>query len=279
MVVSQIGDELINREITSRTYDYMRDCMRQIHTRAECIIYNLCFLKNSQDFTNISTHTPRQKSKAIDGNTKDHAHVSSGNTGDLQSELTELRAEIHKAIGDSLTAIREIYNVAELIEVISSDPYKKCLVDISELVKSALFLLKRKMPPGTTVKGDLPNGGMTIRCYPFFLKHAVIELLLNSFTAISNYQLNAGDSGPIICFSVETKAEEHFIRLNISDNGSGISNETKEHIFEPYFSLWGRKGLGLTIVKWVIEKKHRGSISILSKKGKGTVVQISIPVP
>lgn len=279
MVVSQIGDELINREITSRTYDYMRDCMRQIHTGAECIIYNLSFLRNSQDLLNISTHIPRQKSKAIDGNTKDHAHVSSGNTGDLQSELTELRAEIHKAIGDSLTAIREIYNVAELIEVISSDPYKKCLVDISELVKSALFLLKRKMPPGTSVKSDLPSSAATIWCYPFFLKHAVIELLLNSFTAISKYQLNDDDSGRIVHLSVKTKPEEHLVRINISDSGTGISDEIKEHISEPYFSSWGRKGLGLTIAKWVIEKKHRGSISILSKKGKGTVVQISIPVP
>jgi len=111
------------------------------------------------------------------------------------------------------------------------------------------------------------------------LKYAVIELLLNSFTAISNYQLNGSDSGPIICLSVKTKPEEHFIRLNISDNSSGISDEIKEHVFEPYFSLWGRKGLWLTIAKWVIEKKHRGSIPILSEKREGTVVQVSIPVP
>lgn len=70
------------------------------------------------------------------------------------------------------------------------------------------------------------------------------------------------------------------IKITISDNGAGISDEAKEHIFEPFFRAGrnssraiGGSGLGLAIVKEIIEK-HKGRISVYSIEGEGTNFEI-----
>jgi len=67
------------------------------------------------------------------------------------------------------------------------------------------------------------------------------------------------------------------IRITISDNGSGISPEDQERIFEPYFSKRKKgTGLGLAIVKRIVEQ-HEGSINVKSPIGKGTTFRLTFP--
>jgi signal transduction histidine kinase len=64
----------------------------------------------------------------------------------------------------------------------------------------------------------------------------------------------------------------------VSDTGSGISDEEMGKVFEPYYST--KKfgiGLGLAISKRFVEE-HGGTISVESKIGRGTTMQIRIPV-
>jgi CheY-like chemotaxis protein len=68
--------------------------------------------------------------------------------------------------------------------------------------------------------------------------------------------------------------------LSISDNGSGIPDDIKSSIFEPFFSTKGRNkgtGLGLTIVNNIV-KQHKGLISFDSELDKGTTFKIYLPV-
>ncbi|MBN1696433.1 MAG: PAS domain-containing protein [Spirochaetales bacterium] len=68
------------------------------------------------------------------------------------------------------------------------------------------------------------------------------------------------------------------LNLYITDNGNGIENEDLEKIFNPFFTNKSKgTGLGLTICKELI-KLHNGNIEILSQKGEGTIVRISLPL-
>lgn len=67
--------------------------------------------------------------------------------------------------------------------------------------------------------------------------------------------------------------------LTVTDNGCGISPESIQHIFEPFFStkeLGKGTGLGLSTVYGII-KQHRGMIQVSSEPEKGTVFRIYIP--
>ncbi|GAA4940154.1 HAMP domain-containing sensor histidine kinase [Algibacter agarivorans] len=65
--------------------------------------------------------------------------------------------------------------------------------------------------------------------------------------------------------------------ITVSDNGSGVSEENKDKVFEPKFTTkTSGMGLGLAMVKNIVET-YKGSISFVSEKDKGTIFKVSFP--
>jgi two-component system NtrC family sensor kinase len=110
-----------------------------------------------------------------------------------------------------------------------------------------------------------------IFCSPGQIKQACVALLVNASEAI-------GDSGEIV---IRTKnPDSNTVRLEISDNGSGISPDDIPHIFEPFFSTKRDArgiGLGLAIVHGIIQN-HGAKIEVNSTLGKGTTISINFPL-
>jgi two-component system, NtrC family, nitrogen regulation sensor histidine kinase NtrY len=70
----------------------------------------------------------------------------------------------------------------------------------------------------------------------------------------------------------------NLVRLEISDTGTGISDQEKTRLFEPYFSTKKTgMGLGLTIVSTIITD-HNGLISVQDNHPRGAKFVIEIPV-
>ncbi len=79
-------------------------------------------------------------------------------------------------------------------------------------------------------------------------------------------------------FTIKTYEEESTYVIEISDNGVGMSEKVKKHVFEPFFSYSesGGTGLGMSIVKNIIEA-HEGNLTLDSEKNKGTCFKIIMP--
>jgi two-component system sensor histidine kinase PilS (NtrC family) len=71
---------------------------------------------------------------------------------------------------------------------------------------------------------------------------------------------------------------ENEIELRFSDTGRGMTDEDKEHLFEPFYSGFeGGRGLGLAVVRRIVDD-YDGRIDIRSESNKGTEVAITLPV-
>ncbi len=94
-----------------------------------------------------------------------------------------------------------------------------------------------------------------------------------------NFILNAVDSmekSGTITLSLRT--ESSWVVLEISDTGKGMSEETQQRCFEPFFSTKDGRGRGLGLaVTYGIIKRHRGKIDVSSTPGQGTTFTIQLP--
>ena len=78
---------------------------------------------------------------------------------------------------------------------------------------------------------------------------------------------------------IRTSSNGNIVKIDISDDGQGISKENQAKIFLPFFSSkeYGKgTGLGLSIAKKAL-KEHNGDIKVKSNPGKGTTFTLSLP--
>ena len=76
---------------------------------------------------------------------------------------------------------------------------------------------------------------------------------------------------------VHVSQQNHNAVISVTDNGSGVSEENKDKVFEPKFTTKSSgMGLGLAMVKNIVET-YNGSISFQSEKDKGTVFKVIFP--
>ncbi|HEY0547682.1 MAG TPA: PAS domain S-box protein [Pyrinomonadaceae bacterium] len=95
-----------------------------------------------------------------------------------------------------------------------------------------------------------------------------------------NLIVNAVDAMPFggqLLISCELAAER--MRLRFSDTGTGMPEEVRERIFEPFYTTKGAQGTGLGLaVSYGIIERHGGHISVESEVDAGTTFEIDLPV-
>jgi len=82
------------------------------------------------------------------------------------------------------------------------------------------------------------------------------------------------------CVTVSTALEsDNFIRFDVSDNGSGMTDEVREKIFASFFSTKGSQGTGLgLLVSSKLIEEHGGTIDVTSQLGEGTTFTVRLPI-
>jgi signal transduction histidine kinase len=123
-----------------------------------------------------------------------------------------------------------------------------------------------------------PAVGMT-DVYPQEITRVLLNLISNAFYATAKRKAEAGDGfEPTLCAATKNLGDK--IEIRIRDNGTGISAEVKEKIFNPFFTTKPSgegTGLGLSMSHDIVVKQHGGSIDVETEPGVFTEFRIVLP--
>ncbi len=186
-----------------------------------------------------------------------------------------LKTEINyllKGINEGSARTAEIVKGLRIFSRVDEDDIK--LANINEGLDSTIIIVNNQLNNKIEIEKYYANLPL-IDCYPGKLNQVFLNLISNAIYAIKE---KFGDEhGGKITIKTEIVGEN--INVTISDNGTGMSEATKNKLFEPFFTtkpVGDGTGLGLSIVYNTI-KKHKGVISATSELGVGTSFNISIP--
>ncbi len=141
--------------------------------------------------------------------------------------------------------------------------------DVAALVRDVAAFTKKEMErAGCTVNVTVAEKVPPALFDEAQLRQALLNLLRNAREAMPK-------GGAI---DVAVRAEGMSVVITVDDRGSGISEEVRARIFDPFFSTKGEgTGLGLAITRQIVEA-HGGTISCTPRDGGGTSVRIALPI-
>src|SRR6185437_5507065 len=123
-----------------------------------------------------------------------------------------------------------------------------------------------------------PSVGMA-DVYPQEITRVLLNLISNAFDATTKRKVEIGDGfEPILSATTRNLGDK--VEIRIRDNGTGIREEVKEKIFNPFFTTKPSgegTGLGLSISHDIIVKQHGGSIDVDTEPGKFAEFKLVLP--
>ena len=208
-------------------------------------------IRNPLNYINLTLDHLRSKFSPEEDDRK-------ANFNKLTSQLKSEVARINQQISDFLNYSRPA-NVS--LRPVDARP---CIEDSLRIVEAQAA--EQDIKIAVVEQEEVPE----IMGDPEFLRSVFNNLFINAVQAM-------GQEGGNLSVRLSPDKDPAFVRIEVSDTGSGIPQENLEKIFEPYFSTKETgTGLGLAIVQKVVEL-HDGTITAESVEGEGTKFTVRLP--
>ena len=145
-------------------------------------------------------------------------------------------------------------------------------VDINECIESTLTIASNNIAESNVTVdkqlGEIPK----IACFPSKLNQLFLNIITNACQAMK-------ESGGSL--EVRSELTDAGIRIVVKDDGVGMDQETKQQMFDPFFTskeIGEGTGLGMSIAYKIVEA-HNGTIEVTSELNEGTEISIILPIP
>lgn len=213
----------------------------------------------AHDFNNLLT--------AITG----HLSMLRGNPA-VTPEIAEALEEIGMAANRAAALTSQLLAFGRR-QVISASP-----LDLNEVVARVTKMLRRILGENIAVLVETSPEALVVQGDAGMMDQVLLNLAVNARDAMpAGGTLRIGTAARAQRKADGTSAR--FVRLSVSDTGTGISPEVRPRIFEPFFTtkeVGKGTGLGLATVFGIVQQ-HQGTIDVESEPGRGTTFHIDLP--
>ena len=202
--------------------------------------------------------------------------------GSLEVALEEDRSpeEYREAMGNALLEVRHLTRLSQNLLFLARGQAGRVTLSFAnaDLVKFISEVTRDLLPAMADkeleVSVELPEGPVRA-----FIDSDRMQQVLHNLLENAIRYTNPG--GKIVVRLVSLPRE---VRIEVSDTGIGIPEENLPYVFERFFrsdrarrAHPGGSGLGLSIVKWIVEA-HKGTVAVSSRVGEGTTFTVTLPL-
>ncbi len=159
------------------------------------------------------------------------------------------------------------------------------LSDVNALVEESLNLAYHGARAETpqfdvTLRRELDPAAGQAELFPQEITRVLLNLISNAFHAVAKRKADRGPAGyePVVTAATRDHGDEFEIRIR--DNGTGIPDDVKERMFNPFFTTKPAgegTGLGLSMSHDIVVKQHGGTIDVATNPGEFTEFTIRLP--
>ncbi|MDR0932031.1 MAG: PAS domain S-box protein, partial [Victivallales bacterium] len=173
---------------------------------------------------------------------------------------------------EKITAIAEQAGTltSQLLGFARKGKYQPTDLDLKEVVQNSLGLLGPRKQRDVIVAVDIPDKLAPVRADALQLQQVLLNLMINALDAMADnsgekiLSISAGSalSSPIALELPQDQSgidPENYLYIQITDNGGGMSNETRRKLFEPFFTtkpVGQGTGMGLAMVYGIVTNHH-----------------------
>jgi two-component system NtrC family sensor kinase len=189
----------------------------------------------------------------------------------IQEQLPESLA----ACQDGLSRISSI--VGAMKEFAHPDQREQSQADLNQALRATLTIARNEYKYVADIETNFGDVSPVV-CYVGDLNQVFLNLLVNAAHAIGDVVGNSGARGTI---RVRTSEEHGYVRIAITDSGSGIPEAVRDRVFDPFFTtkeVGQGSGQGLAIARAIVVDKHRGTLTFDTAEGRGTTFVIRLPI-
>jgi signal transduction histidine kinase len=191
----------------------------------------------------------------------------------LESSPLDDSARMHiHAVGQSVDYLQQLNENLRLFALDPDGPSDaRGVTDIREWWDRLQAMLERAIPASMQLHVDLPDGLPVVGVAAHRLTQAVLNLLINASEAVT-------DSGTIRLWA-DISNDGQYVRMGVTDNGRGMTNEVRRRAFDPFFTTKRRSratGLGLSLVHGIV-RSAGGTVEVDSAPGRGTTIVLNLP--
>ncbi len=184
----------------------------------------------------------------------------------LVQESSDIIEENLKRASSLIQNFKELTSIQSKAEKLSFNINKHL-----NIIKRTISPRLRKANAEVEIIGD---ENLSISFYPDLLFQIIDNLIINSIT----HGFSKKNEGHI---KIEFSVENTTFTIIYSDNGTGIPQEHRDHIFDEYYTTAqenGGTGLGMHIIHTIITKDLNGTITLDQENETGTTFIINIPI-
>jgi len=292
LALQTIGSERQQKTLLQGSIEALKETERALEASRDQLEVRIKGLKGDLSRANEHVRQEKKEREGLEQQLREaqKMEVIGRITGGIANELSHLVSVIGRQTGVVLSGLKpddplygpvdDIFRsggqaaavTAQLAGLGLHDGHLRQVLSVKAVLEEIRGVMKGLLPASIDLSMVIEDAPMDVEVDREGLEQVLLHLAVNARDAMPN--------GGRLLIEAKQAFPGHLpkVLIQVTDTGSGMSQETQSHMFEPFFSTKEMNvGLGLTAVYGIV-KHSVGQVDVVSRPGEGTVVRVALPL-